>query len=262
MAEQKEAVAATADAEAIVCVWPIYVHSPWFEALFRGDKLHEGRCNMRNSAKMQIGHILEIGLAKDNKRVITQATFQRKIKNILKFKSFEEALQTLPLQRVLPGVASVDDGVAIYHKYVSQENEQAHGVLMIELEPPTDKWQYPHLWLGGVCTTCGMQWQQKDAGLCRARGHRWQSSGISNESSEADWHRSAFQGCSACGCNRSSAEADLPCRKGGHDFTQCVDTYVWRCSVCNILSTHPAARFPSGAACHWTAERCREDFKR
>jgi len=121
-------------AERISRKWTLYVHSPWFEYIRDGRKRFEGRLNKGDAAKFQPGDVIVFGKAVDNKRQLDQPTFERSIATVTTFESFQDALTTLPLQHVLPGVVSVEAGVAVYRKFSSEETEKATGVLMIELK--------------------------------------------------------------------------------------------------------------------------------
>ena len=42
-------------------------------------------------------------------------------------------METLTIQKILPGIETIDKGVEIYRAFVPEESEKAHGVVMIEL---------------------------------------------------------------------------------------------------------------------------------
>eukprot|EP00973_Karenia_brevis_P084966 11790338-Karenia_brevis.AAC.1 len=53
-------------------------------------------------------------------------------------------LQTMGLQRVLPGVRTLKQGVAVYHRFKNYERlAQEHGVLAFELEAATRRRRNP-----------------------------------------------------------------------------------------------------------------------
>jgi len=59
--------------------------------------------------------------------------FSKKVENVYIFKSFEEAMKTLPLDQILPNVKTVEDGIEIYKKYVSIDTQNKFGVMLIQL---------------------------------------------------------------------------------------------------------------------------------
>lgn len=56
------------------------------------------------------------------------------VEDILSFPTFEEALRSLPIERVLPipGI-TIEQGVEIYKRYVSLETQAKDGVAMIKV---------------------------------------------------------------------------------------------------------------------------------
>lgn len=106
----------------------------WFDHVKNGTKIYEGRRwwnddSLKKGTKhLKVGDILTFRHADDEK-----LSFEKTVKAIHLFSSFEEALTVLPLEKVLPGVSTVDEGVKIYARYVSLETQQKEGVCMIEL---------------------------------------------------------------------------------------------------------------------------------
>jgi ASC-1-like (ASCH) protein len=111
-------------------VWPITLNDPWFDAMKQGTKKYEGRCNWKQAAQYQVGDMLAVSHHTDKAR----PSFRLAIQAIHKFDTFEQALTVLPLQDVLPGVATVQEGVEIYKRDVSLATQQAQGVLLLEMK--------------------------------------------------------------------------------------------------------------------------------
>ena len=105
----------------------IRVNDPWFTYIKNGAKKYEGR---RNNRIFNEGEYLLIQHNTDE----CQDPVTKMLKKIHKFKTFEEALSILPLEEVLPGVKTVEEGVQIYYKFVSLETQLRDGVVMLELE--------------------------------------------------------------------------------------------------------------------------------
>jgi ASC-1-like (ASCH) protein len=62
-----------------------------------------------------------------------QSEYLVTIEAILKFPTFEVALRSLPLSKVLPNCNSVEEGVEIYKQFVSLPTQEKDGVLMFLL---------------------------------------------------------------------------------------------------------------------------------
>lgn len=73
---------------------------------------------------------------KDDNQDIKDESLLLGVKQIIKFSTFEEALQSLPVKDILPGVDSIGEGVEVYKKFVSIETQLRDGVVMIELGIP------------------------------------------------------------------------------------------------------------------------------
>jgi len=110
-------------------VWKMTLNSPWYELVRDGIKTYEGRCNWKTTKEYKIGDTLEISHHVDK----THPTYCVKIIDILHFKDFEEALQTLGLENTLPTIKTIDDGISIYHQYHKQSTQDTHGVCMIHV---------------------------------------------------------------------------------------------------------------------------------
>jgi ASC-1-like (ASCH) protein len=104
----------------------IHVGSPWFDYICAGRKRFEGR---RNYHPYAVGERLRIAHADKRGRAV-----DARIAGLHFYPSFNAALRALPLEQVLPDVASVEEGVKIYQEYVSLDTQARDGVVMIEIE--------------------------------------------------------------------------------------------------------------------------------
>ena len=75
---------------------------------------------------MQPGDIVKWICSDDS--VLTEITGKRS------YKTFKEYLETEGLNKCLPGVETIEAGVAIYHKYYTLEDEAKYGALAIEIK--------------------------------------------------------------------------------------------------------------------------------
>ena len=106
------------------------LQEPWFEYVKNGEKIYEGRRWTAKVAAIQPGDriVFICWFCR-----LCGETVEKVVDEVFRFGTFEDALRTLPLEQVLPGVATVEDGVQIYLKYASIETQRVAGVAMIKL---------------------------------------------------------------------------------------------------------------------------------
>lgn len=102
---------------------------PWFELTRLGIKRIEGRLCRGKFAKIKSGDFLCI-ISQDEK-----STHKTKVLAVRRYKNFRDMLRHETLEKVLPGVDNLGQGVEIYRKYYSAEDEEKYGVVAIEIEP-------------------------------------------------------------------------------------------------------------------------------
>lgn len=135
-------LAAAALCVGIVCVvryvwqprrWRATLSDPYYELTRTGFKSLEGRRNFDKWKYMRSGDIIEFSHATNAQ----QPSFSRVIRKRHVFMSFREALQHFErmgqLHRMLPNVDSVEEGVAVYAKFVSLGTQVRDGVVILEL---------------------------------------------------------------------------------------------------------------------------------
>lgn len=106
----------------------ISVSSPWFEYLREGQKQFEGRLAYKDYKDYQIGDELIVHLANNQ----TIKPFTLTIINIQQFVSFHSALKSLGIDRVLPGITSINSALQIYESFYTTQQQQQYGIIMIE----------------------------------------------------------------------------------------------------------------------------------
>lgn len=89
-----------------------------------GKKKIEGRLYDEKRKRIKPGDI-----------IIFEGRLKVKVKGLRVYHSFKEMLEKEGLERVLPNVKSIDEGVKIYRKFYSEEEEKKYGVVAIEVEP-------------------------------------------------------------------------------------------------------------------------------
>jgi len=109
----------------------IYLISPWFELVKEGKKIYEGRRNTETIRNIGIDDILEV------KHYVNKelASYHIIVEDKLYYKTFEEALQSLDITKVLPlENITIEQGVEIYKKYVSLATQEKDGVCMLKIK--------------------------------------------------------------------------------------------------------------------------------
>ena len=102
---------------------------PWFTLISLGLKTVEGRKNKGRFKEMQIGEIIEWTNNDFNPRsVLTKITKKEK------YDTFNEYLEIEGLNKCLPGISNIEDGLSVYFKYFTKEDEREFGVIAIGLE--------------------------------------------------------------------------------------------------------------------------------
>ena len=104
----------------------ISVSEPWFGYIKSGEKTIEGRKNKGDFKEMKPGNIVK--WISKNDHVLTKIVGKRA------YSTFKEYLETEGLDKCLPGIETIEDGVGVYYKYYTPEDEAKYGVLAIELE--------------------------------------------------------------------------------------------------------------------------------
>ena len=103
---------------------------PWFSLIKVGLKTVEGRLNKGDFASLTKGECIKF--------VNTDLGFIRnytiKITSIYKYTSFREYLEKEKLEKCLPGIETIEDGVKVYYKYYSKEDEEKYKIIAIRFK--------------------------------------------------------------------------------------------------------------------------------
>ncbi|CAM6126800.1 unnamed protein product [Calypogeia fissa] len=104
----------------------LHVQEPYFSQLKAGTKTVEGRCASGAYNKIGAGDSL-----------LFNQSLLLKVEDVKRYSTFQQMLEVEGLSVVLPGVASIDEGVQVYRAFYSEAREQA-GVLGIHVCCPSD----------------------------------------------------------------------------------------------------------------------------
>jgi len=105
------------------------ISEPWFSLIKVGLKTVEGRLNKGDFALLNKGDSIKIvntdtdfGFMRD---------YEIKITSIHKYNSFKEYLEKEKLEKCLPGIDTIEDGIKVYYKYYSKEDEDKYKIIAI-----------------------------------------------------------------------------------------------------------------------------------
>eukprot|EP00897_Mesotaenium_endlicherianum_P003379 jgi/Mesen1/3069/ME000180S02296 len=100
-----------------------------------GEKTIEGRCNVGAYCRLQPGDLL-----------LVNSSLHLLVQRVHPYASFGDMLVAEGVASVLPGVTSVEEGVAVYRRFYSEEKEACGGVVAIHVSrPPADRSAPPAL---------------------------------------------------------------------------------------------------------------------
>ena len=100
------------------------VQEPYRSFILSGQKNIEGRLKKGKFASLQVGDSLELEKSGAIFEVVRLASYP----------SFYVMLRTEGLEKVLPNIADLEQGEAVYYQFFSPEQEKEFGVLDIEIK--------------------------------------------------------------------------------------------------------------------------------
>ena len=99
---------------------------PWFSLINLKIKVVEGRLNQMPLTEMKPGDYITFTNDDFNYRETTL-----KIVSMKEYPDFQTLLENETVKRCLPGFPSVHDGLSVYYKYFTNEQEKEHGVVAL-----------------------------------------------------------------------------------------------------------------------------------
>ena len=103
----------------------MHCQEPWFSLIREGRKPVEGRKASPDYTKIEVSDTIEFFCGNES--------FQAQVVGINRYSSLEVYLENETLERALPGVSSIDEGVKIYLQWSTKEQIKKHGFLGIQL---------------------------------------------------------------------------------------------------------------------------------
>ncbi|GAB2300524.1 hypothetical protein Dimus_034566 [Dionaea muscipula] len=134
----------------------LHVQEPFFSQLKDGLKTIEGRCAVGDYRRIESGTLLLI-----NKCLVLE------VQDVHYYASFAEMLEAESLEKVLPGVVTVQEGVNIYRRFYTEEKERSNGVLALCIGRPAYQ---PYIVLAGIISSLSSKGIQSLLGRTNTAG--------------------------------------------------------------------------------------------
>ena len=92
---------------------------PWFSLIKLGIKIVEGRLNKGEFVNMKPGDIILF----TNNELGFERNFTIEIKHISYYDNFQTYLENETLEKCLPGIDDIENGLNVYYKYYKKSDE-------------------------------------------------------------------------------------------------------------------------------------------
>lgn len=108
-------------------IFNIHCDDPWFTCIKQGRKIVTGRKKTHSYKKIKVGDQINFSNGTDS--------FVVDVTELRDYASTEQYLRDIPLEKVLPGVKSIQEGLDIYHEWNTEEKIKQYGLLAIFVKP-------------------------------------------------------------------------------------------------------------------------------
>ncbi|CAI0401149.1 unnamed protein product [Linum tenue] len=102
--------------------YDLHVQEPFFTQLRDGLKTVEGRCARGFYNQIQPGALILF-----NKCLVVR------VQGVQRYTSFSEMLEAEGLDKVLPGLESIDEGAKVYRRFYTEDEERSNGVIGVRI---------------------------------------------------------------------------------------------------------------------------------
>lgn len=114
------------------------LNEPWFSAISDGRKKIEGRINKKWIAELHELDMIRFERVAPPGEVVNSDETPRNVtvivRKLKKYKSFTELFDENGLENVLPGKTTYEEGISVYRKWYSAEEEKEKGVIGIFID--------------------------------------------------------------------------------------------------------------------------------
>lgn len=105
----------------------IHCEDPWFSLIRQGVKPVEGRKATHTYKKITAGDIINFSNGQEH--------FKATVVEVRHYPSLEDYLTDVTVEKALPGVASYEEALKIYHQWSTPEKLKEYGFLGIFVKP-------------------------------------------------------------------------------------------------------------------------------
>ena len=100
------------------------VQEPYKSQILSGQKTVEGRLNKGKFWALKVGDFLQFDDTGEQVKVV----------NLTLYPSFQEMFESEGLKHIVPDIKTIEQGIAVYRKFYSIEQEKEFWVLAIEMK--------------------------------------------------------------------------------------------------------------------------------
>lgn len=111
---------------------------PWFSHIQSGIKPAEGRLAKKKFTDLKKGDIVRMFKSDEHGNIDPNKFMDLIVMKVERYKSFAEMLEKEGLEKILPSIKTIADGVAVYRQWFSEEDEKSLGVVAIHVEKKSD----------------------------------------------------------------------------------------------------------------------------
>ena len=97
-----------------------HLSEPWFSLIKIGAKKCEGRLHKGDFSLMKKGDIIIF----ENNDLDFARSFHCEITSICSYTSFKNYLESETLEKCLPGIDTIEEGVNVYYKYYKEDEKK------------------------------------------------------------------------------------------------------------------------------------------
>ena len=112
---------------------PVYeknLSEPWFSLIKVGLKTVEGRLNKGDFQAMKKNDIIKFV----NNDFSVPRKFKVKVTSKKVYNTFGDYLKAETLEKCLPGIDTLEEGLSIYYKYYKKEDEQQYKIVALKFK--------------------------------------------------------------------------------------------------------------------------------
>ncbi len=108
-------------------IFNIHCDDPWFSYIRQGIKPVEGRKATHSYKKIRVGD--QINFSNGTESFLADVT------EIREYESIEKYLEDVTVEKALPGIKSIEEGLEVYYQWSSEEKIRQYGFLGIFVKP-------------------------------------------------------------------------------------------------------------------------------